>query len=210
MLRLIAPGFLLVWLTGCAVNSPGIFNSFGGSGASEPPPAAAAERQAQPGASAGILGNLWDKVSSGFEPSKAKDREAEAAAPSFDPQAAETAINAYRSKKGLKPLKLHPQLAQAAKAHSEDLAKNDRISHYGSDGSDPWDRVRRAGYRARLAAENVGAGQTSLTEVIKGWKESPDHNANLLLRDAQHLGIAMIHRPQSEFRIFWTLVVGAQ
>jgi uncharacterized protein YkwD len=127
----------------------------------------------------------------------------------LDPDKARDLINAYRKQKGLKPLKLNAALTEAAKAHSRDLAKWDRISHYGSDGSNPWDRVKRAGYNAKVAAENVGTGQASLEEVIKGWQASPGHNKNLLLADVEHMGIALVQDPRTEFKTFWTLVVGA-
>jgi uncharacterized protein YkwD len=127
----------------------------------------------------------------------------------LDPDKARDLINAYRKEKGLKPLKLNAALTEAAKAHSRDLAKWDRISHYGSDGSNPWDRVKRAGYNAKVAAENVGTGQASLDEVIKGWQQSPGHNKNLLLADVEHMGIALVQDPRTEFKTFWTLVVGA-
>jgi len=128
---------------------------------------------------------------------------------SLDPQRARDLINAYRREKGLKPLTLNPQLSEAAKAHSRDLAKWDRISHYGSDGSNPWDRVKRAGYPAKVAAENVGTGQIDFAEVLRGWKDSPGHNKNLLLADVEHMGIALVQDPRTEFKTFWTLVVGA-
>ena len=118
-------------------------------------------------------------------------------------------VNAYRKEKGLRPLKLQPNLTEAARAHSRDLAKWDRISHFGSDGSNPWDRVKRAGYSAKLAAENVGTGQASIQEVIKGWKASPGHNKNLLLPEAQHMGIALVQDPKTEFKTFWTLVIAS-
>jgi uncharacterized protein YkwD len=118
-------------------------------------------------------------------------------------------INDYRATNGLKPLRLDPKLTVAAKMHSRDLAKTDRISHYGSDGSSPWDRVKRAGYTAKIAAENVGTGQASLQEVFKGWEQSPGHNRNLLLPGAKDMGIALIADPKTEFKTFWTLVVGS-
>ena len=118
-------------------------------------------------------------------------------------------INDYRATNGLKPLRLDPKLTVAAKMHSRDLAKTDRISHYGSDGSSPWDRVKRAGYTAKIAAENVGTGQVTIDEVLKGWKESPGHNKNLLLPDADHMGIALVQDPKTEFKTFWTLVIGS-
>ena len=80
----------------------------------------------------------------------------------LDAEQARELVNAYRKQKGLRPLKLQPALTEAARAHSRDLAKWDRISHFGSDGSNPWDRVKRVGYNAKLAAENVGTGQASI------------------------------------------------
>jgi uncharacterized protein YkwD len=127
----------------------------------------------------------------------------------LNPERARDLVNQYRHEKGLKPLRLSAELTSAAKEHSRDLAKWDRISHYGSDGSNPWDRVKRAGYRARLAAENVGTGQVSFDEVLRGWKESPGHNKNLLLGDAQEMGLALVQDPKTEFKSFWTLVIGS-
>ncbi len=127
----------------------------------------------------------------------------------LDAEKARDLINAYRKEKGLKPLRISMELTNAAKAHSRDLARWDRISHYGSDGSNPWDRVKRTGYSARLAAENVGTGQSSIEEVMKGWKASEGHNKNLLMPDAQHMGIALVQDPRTEFKTFWTLVLGA-
>lgn len=124
-------------------------------------------------------------------------------------EAARDLVNAYRKSKGLRPLRLQPALTEAARAHSRDLAKWDRISHFGSDGSNPWDRVQRAGYQAKLAAENVGTGQASIQEVLKGWQGSPGHNKNLLLPDAVHMGIALVQDSRTEFKTFWTLVVAS-
>ena len=127
----------------------------------------------------------------------------------LDPGRARDLINQYRADNGLKPLRLNTALTDAAKEHSRDLAKWDRISHYGSDGSNPWDRVKRTGYKPKLAAENVGTGQASFEEVLRGWKESPGHNKNLLLSDAREMGLALVQDPKTEFKSFWTLVIGS-
>ena len=127
----------------------------------------------------------------------------------LDADKARALINAYRKQKGLRPLRLQPALTEAARMHARDLAKWDRISHYGSDGSNPWDRVKMAGYNAKLAAENVGTGQVTIDEVVKGWQASPGHNKNLLISEAEHMGIALVHDPKTEFKTFWTLVIGS-
>ncbi len=142
-------------------------------------------------------------------PSAAPAVKATAAAPQIDIIAVRDMVNAYRKKNGLKPLSLNPQLAQAAAKHSKDLASLDKISHFGSDGSNPWQRVERTGYKPKLAAENVGTGQRNFREVLKGWTESPSHNENLLLPDAKHMGIALVHDPKSKNKTFWTLILGA-
>lgn len=126
----------------------------------------------------------------------------------LSPQDAQAMINRYRAEKGLKPLSLNNELTKAAQNHSADLAIQDAISHTGSDGSDPWVRVKRAGYRPKLAAENVGAGQRSLDEILRGWQQSPGHNKNLLLPDATQMGIALVTDARSRYGTFWTLVLG--
>lgn len=126
----------------------------------------------------------------------------------LEPETARRMINSYRAESGLPPLTLEKHLTRAARSHSKDLAKGDRISHRGSDGSDPWSRVKVTGYKPKLAAENVGAGQMSFAEVLQGWKDSPGHNRNLLLKSATQMGIALVVDPRSRYRTFWTLVMG--
>lgn len=158
------------------------------------------------------VGSIWDSVKSGLSMESTTKTSVPANAPivALDLSTAQQLVNDYRAQKGLKPLRLNPKLNEAATAHSQDLAKSDRISHYGSDGSDTWERVKRTGYRARLTAENVGTGQRSINEVFEGWQHSRDHNANLLLADADEMGIAMVHRPDTQFKTFWTLVLGSR
>ena len=126
----------------------------------------------------------------------------------LEPDKARRMINGYRSTRGLGPLTLEKHLTRAARQHAQDLAKTDRVSHTGSDGSDPWGRVKVTGYKPKLAAENVGAGQLSFSEVLQGWMDSPGHNRNLLLKDATHMGIALVTNPSAKYRTFWTLVLG--
>jgi uncharacterized protein YkwD len=46
--------------------------------------------------------------------------------------------------------------------------------------------------------------------VLNGWQHSRSHNANLLLSDAEEIGIAVVYNPSTQFKTFWTLVLGAQ
>jgi uncharacterized protein YkwD len=218
MYRVLIPAILALLLTGCGMANSSISAGFADSG--QPTSALPSSRTLRSNADGGETGSTRpqkaaasadDRIPKGtFEkaPNGAlADRDYSGTR--LDPEKARDLINAYRKENGLKPLKLNTSLTEAAKNHSRDLAKWDRISHYGSDGSNPWDRVKRAGYSAKLAAENVGTGQVTIDEVMKGWQTSPGHNKNLLLSDASDMGIALVQDNKTEFKTFWTLVVGS-
>lgn len=218
MLRLIAAVLLCTALAACSISPP--TSAFSSLAKSDDASAERTARQVRKepkkedegNGIGGSISNMWASVKSGLSFGGANEEaigETEEV-PVLDPQQAAQMINSYRAENGLPPLRLNPQLSQAAYAHSQDLSQNDRISHFGSDGSDTLQRVRRTGYNPRLTAENVGTGQKSLREVITGWKNSSDHNANLLLADAQEMGIAMVHNPDTKFKTFWTMVLGSQ
>lgn len=123
-------------------------------------------------------------------------------------QAALAEINAFRAKHGRSPLVLDSRLSRAAAAHSADQARRGRTSHYGSDGSAPMDRASRAGYRPRIASENVASGYKSFSDVMRSWEGSAGHRENLLRPNVRAVGIAM--RQSANGRAYWTLVLGAE
>jgi uncharacterized protein YkwD len=219
MYRVVLTAGLVTALAGCSIGSTTISSGFADqetttSSLASPaltPSVKSVGLGGEPSAPRSVQVAALDKAPSGsFEraaPGVLSDRDYSRT--SLNAEMARDVINAYRKKHGLKALKLNPELTEAAKAHSSDLAKWDRISHYGSDGSNPWDRVKRTGYHARLAAENVGTGQINFNEVMRGWEESPGHNKNLLTPDAVHMGIALVQDPKTEFKSFWTLVIAA-
>ncbi|RTL62082.1 MAG: CAP domain-containing protein [Hyphomicrobiales bacterium] len=209
MRRVLVPGLLALSLSGCGLSTNSLTAGFADSGqpSSSLPPSRVASND-NPSAPPRKADDRAPKGTYEKAPSGAlSDRDYTQTA--LDPEKARDVINGYRKQHGLKPLRLNTALTEAAKAHSRDLAKWDRISHFGSDGSNPWDRVKRAGFNAKVAAENVGTGQVSIEEVLKGWQTSPGHNKNLLLAEADQMGIALVQDPKTEFKTFWTLVVGS-
>jgi len=195
-------------LGGCAVNT-GLMGNFADQNAdrqaAQQVKTAENDTAAEPALSE-RLSSLWTRATSSDTD---EDLDGVAPAETFEPGQALKLVNDYRAEQGLQPLALHPQLEQAALAHAQDLADYDRISHFGSDGSDPWERVQRTGFDPQVAAENVGTGQLTFGELFREWKLSPDHNSNLLLRDATHMGIAVVQNPDTQFKTFWSLVLGA-
>jgi uncharacterized protein YkwD len=126
----------------------------------------------------------------------------------LNPRAALAAVNAFRAENGVKPLVLDARLSRAAAMQSEAQAGRSWIGHYGSDGSTPKDRAKRAGYHAKIASENVAAGQKSFSDVLRFWKKSSGHRSNLLRPSVIAAGVAMAKNKSG--RPYWTLVLGAE
>lgn len=117
-------------------------------------------------------------------------------------------VNAVRSQSGAGPLAFCGTLGAAAQAHSEDQAAHGTMSHTGSDGSSPWVRIDRAGYRGwNAAAENVASGYPDVTSVMDGWMGSSGHRANILGPQYTHVGFGLAH--STDGRTFWTQDFGA-
>jgi uncharacterized protein YkwD len=89
------------------------------------------------------------------------------------------------------PLRFIPALERVAAAHSEDMAAHHEFDHAGHDGATPAQRVRRAGYPARLIGENIAFGSMSAAEAVSGWLASPGHCENIMDPRFRETGIAV-------------------
>ncbi|MEU6666914.1 CAP domain-containing protein [Streptomyces sp. NPDC046727] len=108
-------------------------------------------------------------------------------------------VNDERAKAGCRPLTLNSTLTKAAQAHSADMAAHQNMSHTGSDGSSPGDRITRAGYTWSSYGENVAYGYSTAQQVMAGWMSSPGHRANILNCGFQEIGVGLA-QPGS----YWT------
>ena len=108
-----------------------------------------------------------------------------------------------------RPVRWNDSLALASRLHSEDMARYNYFSHSGRDGSQPWDRVERAGYRWRSTGENIAAGQMKPEDAMAGWIKSPGHCANLMNPAFIDMGAAFAVDPGSELGVYWTQAFGA-
>jgi uncharacterized protein YkwD len=70
-------------------------------------------------------------------------------------------------------------------------------------------RITRSGFDAKVAAENISAGYHTMAEAFSGWRDSPHHRANMLLKGASHMGIAAVYAPGTKYRVFWALILAA-
>jgi uncharacterized protein YkwD len=125
----------------------------------------------------------------------------------LDPAAAASMISGYRQNNGLGPVVLDPALMQMAEQQARAMATKDKLDHNVA-GSFK-DRLRKSGYNAKTGAENIGAGYHTLAEAFSGWRDSPPHKANMLLRGATKIGIAAVYVPNTKYKVFWALILAA-
>ena len=107
-------------------------------------------------------------------------------------------VNAERTERGLRPLRLNHRLAVAARGHARDMVRRDYFSHDSFSGASFVDRIRHNGYlrgrRAWVVGENLawGAGNRSTpASIVRAWMNSPGHRANILQRRFREVGIGL-------------------
>ncbi|MEU6289117.1 CAP domain-containing protein [Streptomyces sp. NPDC046988] len=142
------------------------------------------------------------------EPATAKPTPSAPASPSTPPATTPASgdaakvvelVNAERSKAGCSPVTVNAALTKAAQAHSEDMAATGTMSHSGSNGSSPEDRITNAGYNWSSYGENVAYGYETPEKVMAGWMSSPGHKENILNCDFKEIGVGLA-QPGS----YWT------
>ena len=115
-----------------------------------------------------------------------------APAPASPTRAVFDLVNAERAMAGLAPFIADARLDLAAQRHSEDQAAHSTMTHIGSDGSNMGQRIERAGFPWRRAAENVAFGQRTPAEVVAAWMNSAGHRNNILSVNT-HLGVGLAY-----------------
>ncbi|MEU8915308.1 MULTISPECIES: CAP domain-containing protein [Streptomyces] len=139
----------------------------------------------------------WSKGQKDAKPA-AKTSPAPAASPSATKATAKASgatarvvelVNDERRKAGCSPLTVNAKLTKAAQDHSKDMADHRNMSHTGSDGSSPEDRITRAGYDWSSYGENVAYGYSTPESVMEGWMTSPGHKRNILDCSFKEIGV---------------------
>jgi uncharacterized protein YkwD len=113
------------------------------------------------------------------------------------------AVNMERAKMGLAPLSAQIDLETSAQKHAEDMKARDFFSHENPDGIRSQGRIKATGYGVINAqecrcsykvflGENLAKGQTSVSQVIEEWMNSPSHREAMLSRDYDEIGVGLI------------------
>jgi Cysteine-rich secretory protein family len=123
--------------------------------------------------------------------------------------------NAFRKANALQEVKPNAALAAAARAFADYLARTGKFAHE-ADGRKPEQRAEAQGYRYCLVAENLAWNLNSrgyesrqlAREIMEGWKDSPGHRENLLLRGVTEIGVAVVRAQDKHPKFVSVQLVG--
>jgi uncharacterized protein YkwD len=118
--------------------------------------------------------------------------------PSEDEQRVIDLTNAERKKKDLPPVKFNEVLCEVARAHSANMAKQTKMEH-NLDGKTPYERIKGAGYRYVVAAENLARADVTIEEVMEAWMASKTHRENILDPEFVEIGIGLARDEQNTY-----------
>jgi uncharacterized protein YkwD len=100
-------------------------------------------------------------------------------------------INAERKKKDLPPLKANPLLFKVGRAHSANMAEQQKMVHE-LDGKKPSDRLKDAGYKYAFSGENIAAIYRDMEKLVEAWMGSEFHRNNILSDRFTETGIGIV------------------
>lgn len=106
-------------------------------------------------------------------------------------------VNALRIASGLPPYEVNSILMAIAQSHAEYQASTGVVTHYGVDGSRPYQRAISAGYsvagdlsRGGFFSENVGTAN-SASAIVGSWQADSLHLNTMTSPDLQDIGVGM-------------------
>ncbi|WP_438350711.1 CAP domain-containing protein [Paenibacillus sp. FA6] len=99
-------------------------------------------------------------------------------------------VNQERSKAGLSSLSMSEELSNMAMVKAQDMYNNNYFDHNSPTHGSPFDMMKEFGITYNSAGENIAKGQTTPTQVMKDWMNSPGHKANILNNSYTQIGIA--------------------
>lgn len=98
--------------------------------------------------------------------------------------------NVARREKGLPALAVSSKLDLSSQYKADDMAQKNYFAHVREEKSlASW--LKDANYKYQVAGENLAVGFSSAEEIVKAWKNSPTHYANLIDPEFKDLGVGL-------------------
>ncbi|MBH5316666.1 S-layer homology domain-containing protein [Paenibacillus sp. GSMTC-2017] len=112
-------------------------------------------------------------------------------------------VNSERAKRGISLLQTDSLASAAAKAHSEDMMKNNYFNHKNLDKETPFDRMRARGITFSIASENIAAGfANSIFAHYNLLNSTTGHRDTILNGDLQRLGTGVAFG--GRYKVYYT------
>ncbi len=119
-------------------------------------------------------------------------------------------VNKERARANLPELRPHPLLFKAARGHSANMAKQEKMEHV-LDGKRPAQRVEAAGYDWGKVRENILTADmlnVPPEKIVKAWMDSKVHRDNILSNDVSETGLGIASNAKGE--AYYTQVFARQ
>ena len=100
-------------------------------------------------------------------------------------------INKQRIQNGLSPLKENSELQRVARIKAQDMVNNNYFSHTSPTYGSPFDMMKSFKISYNTAGENI-AGNSSNSDSVTAWMNSPGHRANILNSSFNQTGIGVV------------------
>lgn len=100
-------------------------------------------------------------------------------------------INAERQKNNLPDFQINEKLQNVARLKAEDLVQNNYFSHISPTYGTPFEMLKSNSINYKTASENI-AGNSSLSDAVDSWLSSESHRKNILSKDYNYTGIAVV------------------
>ena len=111
-------------------------------------------------------------------------------------------INALRTARGMRALRISHGLTAAASYHSRQMGLLGFFEHESSNGAPFWRRIQRF-YPATRGYWSVGENifwespDTNASSAVRAWMHSSPHRRNILTREWRDVGVAAAHFPNA-------------
>lgn len=101
--------------------------------------------------------------------------------------------NLKRAEVGLPSLSLDSALSAAAAGKADDMFSRGYWAHSAPDGTTPWVFITNVGYQYLYAGENLAKDFGNSEGVVNAWMASLSHRDNILRKDYQDVGFAVVN-----------------
>lgn len=98
-------------------------------------------------------------------------------------------VNQNRQSGGLGALTMDSSLSNMATVKAQDMINNNYFDHNSPTYGSPFDMMKKFNITYGYAGENIAEGQTTASQVMNDWMNSPGHRANIMNGSYKKIGI---------------------